>query len=423
MKRNRLSFASSLAALVLSVGAAGCGGDDSSGAPSVDGGSAKDGQVSQDGGGTQDSGNRDAGLTDGSTVGDAADGATGTSFVASLSGAEETPAVATTATGAGTFTLSADKKTLTYHVTHNVAGATAAHIHLGDGGEAGAVVFPLTPFSADMTGTITLATADAANLEQGKFYVNVHSPTHTGGEIRGQMLHPGDKLYVATLTGAQETPPVTSAGTGTSAVIVDAAGANIRYHVKVTGITPTAAHIHNGLGGIAGPVVHPLTPVATTIDGTVAALATDAADLADGHFYVNVHTTLNAGGEIRGQLMVAGETLYTAIMSPANEVPPVVGSTAEGGAQFILNYAKSSIRYEAAFKNLVATAAHIHTGAVGINGNVLYPLTLDAAKKGAKGTQAVVAADVTALDASGLYANAHSTVNTGGEIRGQITKQ
>ena len=241
MKRNRLSVSCSLAALVLAVGAAGCSGDDSSGTPPADGGTTKDGQVSQDGGGTQDSGNGDAGLTDGSSLGDAPDGASGTSFVATLSGAEETPAVATTATGTGMFTLSADKKTLTYHVTQNVAGATAAHIHLGDGGESGAVVFPLTPFSADMTGTITLAAADAANLEQGKFYVNVHSPAHTGGEIRGQILHPGDKLYVATLTGAQETPPVTSVGAGTSAMILDAAGANIRYHVKVTGITPTAA--------------------------------------------------------------------------------------------------------------------------------------------------------------------------------------
>ena len=35
---------------------------------------------------------------------------------------------------------------------------------------------------------------------------------------------------------------------------------------------------------------------------------------------------------------------------------------------------------------------------------------------------AVTAADVTALDAKGLYANAHSATFTDGEIRAQIAK-
>ncbi|HEX7506433.1 MAG TPA: CHRD domain-containing protein, partial [Polyangia bacterium] len=46
---------------------------------------------------------------------------------------------------------------------------------------------------------------------------------------------------------------------------------------------------------------------ATTMDGTIALSGTDAQDLADGRWYVNVHTAANPGGELRGQLMQPGE--------------------------------------------------------------------------------------------------------------------
>jgi trimeric autotransporter adhesin len=341
-------------------------------------------------------------------------------FVASLSGAQEVPPVVTAAMGSATFTLSADRTQLTFSVTHTVVGGTASHIHLAAAGENGAVIYPFTPFGATMTGTLAITTADADNLEQGKLYVNVHSATNPGGEIRGQILHPGDTLWVANLTGGQETPPVTSAGTGHGAVIMDATNANLRYHVVTTGLTLTGAHIHKGIATIAGAVIHPLTPLGATIDGTVATSGTDAQDLMDGLLYVNVHTAANPGGELRGQLMMPGEILYSASMSGANEVPAVT-TTATGGAQFILGVTGTSLRYQAAFTGLTATASHIHTGAVGVNGPVLYPLTLTAT--GAAGTQAITAGDVTTLDAGGFYVNAHTSANPGGEIRGQIAKQ
>ncbi|MDP9150651.1 MAG: CHRD domain-containing protein [Myxococcota bacterium] len=445
------------------------GGTDST-TPVHEGGAADTGTTTPDSGVAADTGvATDTGVgvdatdggsgNDGSTA-DAADGAsaeaeaaapaTAITYTAVLDGNQETPPVMTTATGTATLVLSADRTTLTYHVTHDVVGATGAHIHLGAGGESVALIFPLAAgalsdggVDAGATSTIDgmislvngtdagsgLTQAQIVNdLETGMFYVNVHSATHTGGEIRGQILHPLETLYVATLTGKQEAPnPVTTTATGDSAVILNAAKNGITYHLHTTA-TPTAAHIHSGIGSISGPVVFPLgaqPPASGTIDGTQSLVTADggvidAAEIAAGHWYVNVHTAANPNGELRGQLLLPGQVLYTALMSPANEVPPVT-STATGGAQLILGTDKATLAYEVVLAGFTATAAHIHVGTVGVPGAVLYPLTL--APPGAKGTQAVTPADIANLDASGLYVNAHSATNMTGEIRGQIVKQ
>ncbi len=78
-------------------------------------------------------------------------------------------------------------------------------------------------------------------------------------------------------------------------------------------------------------------------------------------------------------------------------------------------------RYEAVFTGFTATAAHIHTGDVGANGPVRLPLTL--AAPGAKGVLTLEQADIDVLDLGGLYVNAHSATNPGGELRGQLQQQ
>jgi hypothetical protein len=106
-----------------------------------------------------------------------------------LSGAEETPAVETSASGSGTFSISADK-TLSGEVKTSGIQGTAAHIHAGAPGEKGPPVITLAQAS-DGAWTVPadskLTDEQYAALKAGKLYVNVHSADHKPGEIRGQL--------------------------------------------------------------------------------------------------------------------------------------------------------------------------------------------------------------------------------------------
>jgi hypothetical protein len=106
-----------------------------------------------------------------------------------LSGAEETPAVETAASGSGTFSVSADKVLSGGVKTSGIEG-TAAHIHSGAPGEKGPPVITLAQ-AADGAWTVPadskLTDEQYAALKAGKLYVNVHSADHKPGEIRGQL--------------------------------------------------------------------------------------------------------------------------------------------------------------------------------------------------------------------------------------------
>lgn len=124
----------------------------------------------------------------------------------------------------------------------------------------------------------------------------------------GQM-RPSQKveIYEAALAGAQEVPPVATAGRGQAEVHYDRTTSVITWKVTYSGLSGpvTGAHIH----GPAGPGAN--APVAVGFSGNLNAqpiqgetkLTPQQADqLAAGQWYVNLHTAANPGGEIRGQL-------------------------------------------------------------------------------------------------------------------------
>ena len=122
--------------------------------------------------------------------------------------------------------------------------------------------------------------------------------------------------FAVTLTAANEVPPTTSAATGTATFVLNG-DATVQYRIEVHSITSvTGAHIHSGGPTATGPVRVTLFsgPTSGAIDGELAQGTFDASDVVgisfdtlldemrDGMAYVNVHTTANPNGEIRGQV-------------------------------------------------------------------------------------------------------------------------
>ena len=107
----------------------------------------------------------------------------------SLSGANEVPAVATTATGSGVIKVAADH-TVSGSISTSGIDGKAAHIHMAPKGSNGPVIVPLTKV-ADGSWTVPegakLTDAQYAGYIAGDLYVNVHSAANPAGEIRGQL--------------------------------------------------------------------------------------------------------------------------------------------------------------------------------------------------------------------------------------------
>jgi hypothetical protein len=68
--------------------------------------------------------------------------------------------------------------------------ATAAHIHgPADPGANAGIVIPFTGnLASPIKGSATLTDAQMAQLEAGKWYVNIHTEANKPGEIRGQLV-------------------------------------------------------------------------------------------------------------------------------------------------------------------------------------------------------------------------------------------
>ena len=111
--------------------------------------------------------------------------------------------------------------------------------------------------------------------------------------------------FKTSLDARQETPRPEGVPTRASGKFdAQLKGVALTWTLKFDHLTgkATAAHIHTGARGKAGPVLIPLcAPCATSVKG-VAKLTAAQVKALDGKIYVNVHTVKNPAGEIRGQL-------------------------------------------------------------------------------------------------------------------------
>ena len=118
----------------------------------------------------------------------------------------------------------------------------------------------------------------------------------------------GGRPFSTSLSGTVEVPLGDPDATGTAKVWVNAGQRTVCYSWSVTNAaTPiTAAHIHRGAVGVAGPVVVPLPPTAASsgsgcTTGVERSLAQDIIRQ-PWNYYVNLHNAVYPPGVVRGQL-------------------------------------------------------------------------------------------------------------------------
>jgi hypothetical protein len=109
-------------------------------------------------------------------------------FTANLQGSSEVPSNDSAGKGMGDITLDTATKKLTWTVTSSglTGQPTAAHFHgpAGVGENAGPVV---DISKAIASGSAEITDAHVADLQAGKWYLNIHTEKFPDGEIRGQV--------------------------------------------------------------------------------------------------------------------------------------------------------------------------------------------------------------------------------------------
>ena len=233
---------------------------------------------------------------------------------AALSPAEIYPVPASSASGAASVTVDLATGALKGKV--QLAGVTATGVTLNAGfaGSTGAGVITLTKNATitnewDLPASAMLTAEQVTALLEGGLYVQAVSAANTGGEVRGQLAPPNITVVWAALTGSQEVTPVTTTATGTAALTVDSVANTLTVYLNTTGVTaPTGAEVDTGAKGAAGTKLVALTQ-STTAMGTWSVMlspikATDVTNLNSGMWYVNLLTTTDTMGLIRGQVTV-----------------------------------------------------------------------------------------------------------------------
>jgi hypothetical protein len=129
--------------------------------------------------------------------------------------------------------------------------------------------------------------------------------------------------FTATLSGSSETPGVVTGAFGTADVTWNGATQTLSWIIDVFNMPSgtTNAHFHVGGVGVAGPtVVNIAFPAQISNDYRLTGSATAEnllprndqgirswedfeQSLFGGQLYINVHSALNTGGEIRGQVL------------------------------------------------------------------------------------------------------------------------
>ena len=243
-------------------------------------------------------------------------------FHASIAGANENPGTASPAWGVANLEL--DAATGAFQLVVNLKNVdetlAASHIHIGAADVNGGVIVGLggeaayrrsagKNLHAVFTGTVPAEHIEAM-LSNGT-YVNFHTATYPGGATRGQLIA-NDVWLSVELNGANEVPARDTPATGFAAITYNPGTKVISTLIEIEDFanTITGSHYHTAPAGVIAGVTLGLggeasyVRIGDDLTGEFLNLVwpSDSLPLLTGGVYLNVHSTVYPGGEIRGQV-------------------------------------------------------------------------------------------------------------------------
>ena len=119
------------------------------------------------------------------------------------------------------------------------------------------------------------------------------------GVAFGQVLN-----FEFPIDASQEVPPNGSPATGVGLVQLDLATLQLSWNITFSGLlgAQTAAHFHGPAPECENAGIVIGLPLGSPIVGSQMVTEAAAQEILDGRWYVNVHSNMHPGGEIRGQV-------------------------------------------------------------------------------------------------------------------------
>lgn len=265
--------------------------------------------------------------------------------------------------------------------------------------------------------------------------------------------------FGAFLIGSEEviggqTDVLDSPGAGAASFSLSPDGESLNYEIRVANTTDILfGHLHLAPAGENGPVIATLLGANDGLNNGIIAsgvirdedingrtLTQLLDDFKSGNVYVNVHTAVNQGGELRGQISLkqpGAERNFAVQLSGANEVPAVM-TDASGLAKFQFDASNSNLGFQVNIDGIESNIlfSHIHLAEAGANGGVVATLRGDEVMGPFSGVYAkggltpdmlsgqLLGGDLTILKEAFrtgyAYVNVHSAAFGSGELRGNF---
>ncbi|MBK9505710.1 MAG: CHRD domain-containing protein [Chitinophagales bacterium] len=237
-------------------------------------------------------------------------------------------------------------------------------------------------------------------------------------------------LFTAKLGGAEMVPPVVGQASGVSAFTLnptrDSIAVNACFNQLSSAITQVA--IYRGEAGANGSMVLDLSAnVGNNVLNTLLTddfLENNLAYLFDESLYIQVATDLHPDGELRGQILLEADQHFITDLTGENVVPELF-TTAYGLGSFWLSSTNKKINFSIICQELsgLITSATIHSGASGVNGEMILDLSGFINGNVIKGEILPSAEFLNELQSGDVYLSIQTADNPSGELRAQLTRQ